>query len=296
MDQIQRTLLVPLDGHVLAESALPLARLLASALGARLDLVQIVHGTSPATEEEEAREYLERVSSRFAAAEIDVSTKVLRGDPGDCIVREAAAEHVALVVIATHGRAGLHRAVRGSVAEYVVGHAPSPIVVVRSGLHRQPRLTTLLLPVDPSGGAPMAEVLALAQAADARVVLLTVVPPGSTFVWQWKAGELLDEPQAVVAARDRLEELATGMREAGVATDVRVAIGPPVSSIHAVAEAIDADLIVMSTHARTGLHRTMLGSTADSVVRSVERAVLLVRLPPPPLGRHLPVLPLSTET
>lgn len=50
-------------------------------------------------------------------------------------------------------------------------------------------------------------------------------------------------------------------------------------TIEAVAEQIDADLIVMSTHARTGPARAMLGSTADTLVRTAKRPVLLIRRP-----------------
>lgn len=43
------------------------------------------------------------------------------------------------------------------------------------------------------------------------------------------------------------------------------------------AETLGTDLIVMSTHGRTGLHRLWLGSVADSLVRSTRIPVLLVR-------------------
>ena len=53
--------------------------------------------------------------------------------------------------------------------------------------------------------------------------------------------------------------------------------GAVAPSIHAVAEETDADMVVMSTHALTGLARAVLGSVADAVVRTSQRPVLLVR-------------------
>jgi nucleotide-binding universal stress UspA family protein len=283
------TVLIPLDGSSLAETALLMGQLFARAVGADLDLLQVVATNSPANAEEGAQAYLDGLAAHLGDGTLGVSTRVMRGDPAECIVREAAAEHVDLVVIATHGRAGLGRAIHGSVAEHVVAHAPAPVVVVRAGLRQQPQLQTLLLAIEPSSGAPLAATIKLAQATGARVVLLTVVPPGATLVWQWKAGELLDEPQAVVTARNDLEELATHMRIVGVAADVRVAVGPTVACIQTVASITHADLIIMNTHARTGLHRTMLGSTADGVIRTVDQAVLLVRLAKPEAGRVRPL-------
>jgi hypothetical protein len=79
------------------------------------------------------------------------------------------------------------------------------------------------------------------------------------------------------------------MREAGVSTDVRVAIGPTGASIQAVAAATRADMIIMSTHARTGVHRTMLGSVADGVLHASDRPVLLFRLSAHPSTRIQPL-------
>jgi nucleotide-binding universal stress UspA family protein len=56
-------------------------------------------------------------------------------------------------------------------------------------------------------------------------------------------------------------------------------MGGSVETIEAAADEADADLIVMSTHAYTGPARALLGSTADALVRTAKRPVLLVRRP-----------------
>jgi len=63
----------------------------------------------------------------------EVATRLLRGEPWDQIV-SAAREDAAidLIVMGTHGRTGLRRALIGSVAERVVRHAPCTVMVVRS--------------------------------------------------------------------------------------------------------------------------------------------------------------------
>ena len=58
--------------------------------------------------------------------------------------------------------------------------------------------------------------------------------------------------------------------------------GPPVSAIVEAAQLRGADLIVMSTHGRSGLGRLILGSVAEAVLRSTTTPILLVRAPEAP--------------
>lgn len=68
----------------------------------------------------------------------EVVTRLLRGEPWDQIVSAAREDGaVDLIVMGTHGRTGLRRALIGSVAERVVRHAPCTVMVVRAQT-RQP--------------------------------------------------------------------------------------------------------------------------------------------------------------
>ena len=58
-----------------------------------------------------------------------------------------------------------------------------------------------------------------------------------------------------------------------------VLIGPPGASILQYAEENQADLIVMSTHGKTGLTRLLMGSVAEEVVRNGKCPVLTVKQP-----------------
>lgn len=64
-------------------------------------------------------------------------------------------------------------------------------------------------------------------------------------------------------------------------TNFKTAIvtGIPYDEITSTAVKIDASLIVIGTHGRTGLDRILFGSTAERVVRSANCPVLTVRLP-----------------
>jgi nucleotide-binding universal stress UspA family protein len=136
---------------------------------------------------------------------------------------------------------------------------------------------TILHPTDFSGRSEFAFRLGCALARDygARLVLLHVVPlpmviPGEGFV--------LPPPEDY---RDSLEEELHRLQapDPGVRIEYRLKEGDPVTEILAVAAEINADLIVMGTHGRTGLSRLLMGSVAEQVVRSASCPVLTVRTP-----------------
>ena len=282
---MNRELLVPLDGMPLAEKALPLARVLAGALGADLELIQVVplgHATA-ADAESRAQAYLARVASRLAVSQSGIRTRVLHGDPGTCIVQEAEADHVASVVMTTHARSGMRRAVLGSVADYVVSHSPSPTVLTRGDVVVPRSLRTVLVTIDAACVTPLSTVVELAKDLDVRVVLLRVVASQDLSIWQWRSGPVLEEPQLVLVAREQLDDVASRLGQHGIRAETHVAIGEATPIIDAFAERVDADLIVMASHARTGAQRAVQGSVTDAVMRTARRPVMVCRLVSPPL-------------
>lgn len=60
-------------------------------------------------------------------------------------------------------------------------------------------------------------------------------------------------------------------------SDVEIAVGQPADTIVRIAQERDVDLIVMSTHGRTGLQHVLLGSVAEKVVRLAPCAVMTVK-------------------
>jgi nucleotide-binding universal stress UspA family protein len=74
-----------------------------------------------------------------------------------------------------------------------------------------------------------------------------------------------------------LDELADEFRREGLLARTLVGHGTAADQIIEQARKVDADLIAMSTSARRGLSRLVLGSVAEDVVRRMDRAVLLHR-------------------
>jgi nucleotide-binding universal stress UspA family protein len=78
-------------------------------------------------------------------------------------------------------------------------------------------------------------------------------------------------------ARTYLEGLAGEFREKGIRAKALLEEGSVVSTIIDVAEKVDADLIAMASHGRTGLSRVFYGSVTAGVLHRVDRPLLLIR-------------------
>jgi nucleotide-binding universal stress UspA family protein len=84
-----------------------------------------------AAQRDAAQAELDAVAEGLKAQGVQaVSTVVAEGIPGDEIVRTAEALGCDIVVMATHGRSGLGRAVLGSVADHVARHTPKSAVLL----------------------------------------------------------------------------------------------------------------------------------------------------------------------
>lgn len=142
---------------------------------------------------------------------------------------------------------------------------------------------TILLPTDFSECAESA----LAYAADfarqsgARLLCLHVVEPTAPVVGYGPAVESLPPAdlagQLEDAAAGELPRLAERGECAGLAVEELLARGEAATEIVRVARERGADLIVISSHGRTGLGRMLFGSTAESVVRHAHCPVLVVK-------------------
>ena len=141
---------------------------------------------------------------------------------------------------------------------------------------------TILVSLDGSTLAEQALTPAFSIAAKygAAIMLLRVVPterslPGLQYLAVRPNGAPADPEQALIEeAQDYLAGITHPM--AGVPVHPRVLVGAPPEVIVETAVEVAADLIVMSTHGRTGLMRLLYGSVAEAVLRGSPVPVFLV--------------------
>src|SRR2546425_2918446 len=148
------------------------------------------------------------------------------------------------------------------------------------------QLRKILLPTDFSGCANYAlpYAAAIARATGATIICVHVVEPIVPAVGY--SG--LAEPMPIADISDQLEdsaerelpELADCEDFNGLEVEEVIVHGDPAAEIVRVAGEHEVDLIVVSSHGRTGLGRIIFGSTAEAVVRHASFPVLVVKPPP----------------
>lgn len=126
----------------------------------------------------------------------------------------------------------------------------------------------LLVPLDGSRRSERAIPYAagLAKAFDGELVLVH----DATFSARGEDVPLTADPMA------RIAHIATGLSEMGLRVRMQVVHGAAAEAILRAADDEQADLIVMSTHGRSGLGRWLYGSVADAVLRETTRPIVLV--------------------
>ena len=131
-----RKMLIAVDESSIAAHAAQIGIDLARSLGADIAFIHVFETPSIDTpepgmpEDERALAALADLRARFPAGK-DAAQFTPQGEPGEEIVTAARDWAADLIVIGSHGRHGLTRALVGSVAESVMRHAPCPVLVVR---------------------------------------------------------------------------------------------------------------------------------------------------------------------
>ena len=144
-------ILVPTDGSSLSRKAIKIAAALARALGARITAIYVVPEGVPTLFSGDrlygsgilGRQYRELVKSEakkaLAVVEIEAgiagvayaSVQALAGHPWQEIIRTARSRRCDLIVMASHGRAGLTALALGSETTKVLAHSKIPVLVCR---------------------------------------------------------------------------------------------------------------------------------------------------------------------
>ena len=214
---------------------------------------------------------------------------VLSGRPFEevCkLAREIAAD---LIALPTRGLSRLQHLVLGSTAERIVRFASCPVLVLRGDkitaedegaepASFQPR--KILVPIDFSKcslvGARCAARLARSTGASLR--FLHVVFPYSNYFG-------IDRVSATSASLIESAKESAGLEMAtlkrmrflrGLDCETEIRVGPTADEISGESGNPEVDLVVTSTHGRTGFKRAIIGSIAEHVVRYAECPVITV--------------------
>lgn len=283
---MQKRILVPLDGSALADRIVRQVERLLVRKDHEVVLLGVVEPEADLAARDErlrdTRDHLETIRDALVERGAVASVRVVVGDPVEEVVAQAERLQPELVAMATHGRSGLSRFVRGSVTEQVIRACPAPVLVANpralDAMGGELRFERILVPLDGSevslGILPLVE--EFARLYESEVVLMRVEWTVPVAAAPYPAEVATLRPPKEVEAS--LEPARRRLEQAGVRARALAAYGPEALEILEAAERERVDLVAMSTHGRRGLSRWVFGSVAEQVLRHCTRPLLVRRV------------------
>lgn len=293
-------ILVPLDGSLFAEQALPLALEVARQSGATLYLARVhvaaAQGSNAGARDRQIRErerdYLSAIAERLAPTwRGKIHITLLDGPVAESIAAYTTTCHSDLVVLSTHGRGGISRLWLGSVADRLMRRLEIPLLLTRpreddpATSAAPPASGHILIPLDGTAASEriIPHALAMGRLMGARYTLLQTLeligPIAEQETYTPTEREMAD---LMEDARRYLDRIAAQLRAEACSVRTELLIGPPALVILDYARDHAVDLIALETQARSGSARLFVGSVADKIVRGAHAPVLLHRPPSAP--------------
>jgi nucleotide-binding universal stress UspA family protein len=212
------------------------------------------------------------------------------GQPYQAVCQLAREIGADLIVLATRGHTGLKRILLGSTAERIVRFSPCPVLIVRPRKGKKPAHTgkqngtstfrKIAVPIDfsTSSMAALHYAAVLAREFGADLLLFHALFPATHVAVDRVSVEM---PSGADAAYQKDAELSMEALTQldflrGLKCEVLVRWGYAVDEICSLTSQPDIDLLVTSTHGRSGFKHILMGSVAEHVVRYAECPVLVV--------------------
>ena len=206
--------------------------------------------------------------------EIPIDQELIFSGPSSTLID--LSRQAELVVVGNRGRGTLARSLLGSVSSNVVRHAHCAVAVVRESSEPKPDASQapVVLGIDGSPASELATEIAFDEASRRRVALVAVhawtdivIHGGLGFSWS-----------AVEADEQRLlAERLAGWQERypDVGIRSRLVCDKPGDVI--ALESKSAQLVVVGSHGRSAVGRTLLGSVSNAVLQTVQVPVIVAR-------------------
>ncbi len=225
-----------------------------------------------------------RIASQFGETSVDrVAPEIAAGSPADTIADRARSARADLIVIGTRGASGPQHLLLGSVTEEVIRKSGTAVLAIPPRAPASPMLPfeRILFATDFSAASLAAMEAALRMLMDdgsSATVLHVIDDPAEHVLFLARPYDVHHHAEALERhVADSLAQLTEKRFEGRQAPVLRLAHGRPAAGILAVAEEIDADLVVMGVHGRKALDVAVFGSTTNEVVRKAACPVLAAR-------------------
>ncbi|MGA3317671.1 MAG: universal stress protein [Candidatus Korobacteraceae bacterium] len=195
------------------------------------------------------------------------------GETWEVLSRLVSDQNIDLIVMGTHGSGGIDKLMLGSTAEKVVRHAPCPVLTVgpRVRLLSLESFSNILYATDFSSGSLRAlnYALSLAEEDRAELTMLHVIeslPVSDGEFVEWKRRDC-----------ERLRQLVPTGIDLPSQPEMEVEVGDPAEEIVRLADARNAELIVMGSHPSGAVSTHLPWTTLHHVLQHAHCPVLTVR-------------------
>lgn len=287
-----KRILLPLDGSEQSEKALAYGEELAVRLGSELVLYH-VHRHDQQEQEHLYSVYLESIAARLRGklrkTGAKVTTQVEAGDPQHSICDLVGKNEIDLIIMAASSSSGMKVGkALGSVTDHVCRTVPIPVMLIRPESVRPTGskgrlLKRLLIPLDGSELSRLA--LSVGEGLAAELKLSITIFQMASMIRLYNDGseaaaygiyERFNETEKRRVSTE-MQETAKGLRAKGIKATSKVTSGFDAAyEIIELSKKAGVDLVVMSTHGRTGLGRWVFGNVAEKVLRHGQTPLLLV--------------------
>ncbi len=228
----------------------------------------------------DAERGLDRLLGSVAGSGLKVRLRLEEGPPAPRILDIASQEAADILVVGTHSRTGLRRAMLGSIADRMVRQARCPVLTARPQPDAAPpvqiRRICYATDFSPTARAAWSWVVAIAGAANAEVDLVHVTfePVADRHM----PAEMTGRMARFLREQGHMEVERFLQRSTLPRERIHVHLSPGVPGEQIVHRALEraADLIIMGTHGWSGVVRWVLGSVAHYVIQTAPCPVLTI--------------------
>lgn len=213
-----------------------------------------------------------------------ITAEGFSGSPYSTLISLAEEKSYDLLVVGSHGRTFLGRALLGSVSHFAVNHARCSVRVSRCPLFQRESPVRLVIGVD---GSPHSKAAVRAmgrrewpQGSQAKVLMamdtkyLNIVPGNEYPAPQWLdyVDKEVRENMDTAAA-----EASSALSKAGLAVQTVLRDGDPRTVLLEEAEAWQADLLVIGARGHGALERFLIGSVSSALAARAHCTVEIIR-------------------
>ncbi|MFT5183116.1 MAG: nucleotide-binding universal stress UspA family protein [Flavobacteriales bacterium] len=198
--------------------------------------------------------------------DLDVEVIVKYNSVYESVSEMAKEKNVDMIVMGSHGVSGAEEYFIGSNAERVIRTSEIPVLTIKSR-HENFKVKDMVFAsnfFEESYGV-FASIVEFAKVFDSRIHLLKVVTPNHFETTRYSLKLMEDFIEATKLEVDHT---------INIFNDDKIENG-----IHHFAEEVDADLIAMETHGRSGIKHMLWGSITEGVANHAKLPVLSVRIP-----------------